>query len=540
MLYRLGSLRKTDAREYVKVSDHSKVWITNASVNILGVWVDNDPNKIQELNYEPIFTKVVETLKSWKNRNLSLIGRINIVNTLCGSLFVYKMLVLPNMEEHFVQKIEKCFLDYIWKGGVPKIAKAILQGNKEDGGLGLVNLRVKEKSLKISWIMYMQYDVEIAQLTYHAINMDLREIIWKCNLLASDVKSLCKGVIAEQYDNFWVQTLRAWCEINFVENVQNAKKEIIWFNSHIRIGGWPMFLKNSFLKGLVTIGQLYENDRLISCRKAADMFDLKLMEYNGLISAMPAGWRRSANDSNESECLHERLKENPQVVRTAYKMLNQNSSLITEKIKKWERELNMDISYDKFITCFEDVYRVTNIVKYCSFQYTLLQRALTTNIQLCRYGIVSSELCYYCETEKETALHLLIQCRVVGEFWIKVENFMLDFGDEPIHFNIDTVLCNRLVDDSRHIKNFLCLVAKQFIYRCKCQKKKLCIFAFKRLVFKLKASEKYIAITNGKLRKYCKKWNEEYPEVQDSNVAADNNMTDNFVQEYINDISIQL
>ena len=36
---------------------------------------------------------------------------------------------------------------------------------------------------------------------------------------------------------------------------------------------------------------------------------------------------------------------------------------------------------------------------------------------------------------------------------------------DKIHFSTDRVIVNRLMDQPGHIKNFVCLVTKQFIYR---------------------------------------------------------------------------
>ena len=57
-----------------------------------------------------------------------------------------------------------------------------------------------------------------------------------------------------------------------------------------------------------------------------------------------------------------------------------------------------------------DVYVVTNITKFRSFQYRLLQRGLVTNLQLAKWGIVSSELCSFCHQSVETLVHLFCDC----------------------------------------------------------------------------------------------------------------------------------
>ena len=85
-------------------------------------------------------------------RDFSLIGKVNIINTLGASLYVYKMQVLPNMSKNLVHKIEQILEKFIWNCRKPKLKMEILQGRKQDGGLRLVNFKYSEASLKIQWI----------------------------------------------------------------------------------------------------------------------------------------------------------------------------------------------------------------------------------------------------------------------------------------------------------------------------------------------------------------------------------------------------
>ena len=89
-----------------------------------------------DLNYNPVIEKIQKTLAKWVNRGLSIFGKVNVINTLCASLLVYKMQVLPNMPLSIVRQIENLFIEYLWGGGKPKIALHIMKGNKEDGGPG--------------------------------------------------------------------------------------------------------------------------------------------------------------------------------------------------------------------------------------------------------------------------------------------------------------------------------------------------------------------------------------------------------------------
>ena len=82
----------------------------------------------------------------WRTRGLSLIGKIEILNMLIGSLFVYKGLLLPKIPEQYLGKLKTLFQTFLWNGRKPKIKLEMLMGLKEDGGMGLV---ISKKGTKL-------------------------------------------------------------------------------------------------------------------------------------------------------------------------------------------------------------------------------------------------------------------------------------------------------------------------------------------------------------------------------------------------------
>lgn len=87
-IYRIGSLAGSMAKLYTAKEFN---W-TNEPIKTLGVTIPIIPdNKLVSVtNFETVFCTVDKITKQWSLRNLSLMGRILIVNTLIMSLFVYK------------------------------------------------------------------------------------------------------------------------------------------------------------------------------------------------------------------------------------------------------------------------------------------------------------------------------------------------------------------------------------------------------------------------------------------------------------------
>ena len=56
------------------------------------------------------------------------------------------------------------------------------------------------------------------------------------------------------------------------------------------------------------------------------------------------------------------------------------------------------------------------------------------------------------------------------------------------------------------VKNFCCLILKQYIYRQRCLKQQLSFQELKTIIFNIRGIEKYIAKQNNRLTKHYNKW----------------------------------
>ena len=104
-----------------------------------------------------------------------MLGRVIVLNSLVGSLFVHKMNVLPTLPKQWRKFIEKTITNFLWDGKTAKISYNKLTARKEQGGLKLFNVKHKESSLKIQWVKIYYENVEIKCLANSMIRFDLGE-----------------------------------------------------------------------------------------------------------------------------------------------------------------------------------------------------------------------------------------------------------------------------------------------------------------------------------------------------------------------------
>ena len=513
-IYRIGSLRNSVARLYTR---YPIQW-TNDPICILGVWVTPNLEQCFEMNYNPAIEKIQAVLDMWKNRNLSIIGRISIVNTLVASILVHKMIVLPYMPQKYIDKIENQIMRFIWQDKKAKISKRILQANKSEGGLNLVNIRRRETSLKITWIQILEQDEKMAEIAYFFLSPTLKGDIWKCNLNSKDIKQLFN-----RENPFWRDILIAWSEYHY--NTEQLHEQTIWYNSNLRLKGRPFLWTKYYEKGLLWISQIVYNNKLIDRHEAKELYDLNFIDlltlYHVYISAPETSKMDKNKNSNNIMCLHEQCILTKNLSAKIYKEICSDRDLLQHKAKKWQEEFCTKFSTEELTKYLKSIYAITNSAKYRSFQYRLLQRSIITNKQLFKWKKRNTDKCTFCDCFEETYTHLFATCPVIQGFWENVSNLLREFGKEPKTFLPKQIICNDMYTPTINVGNLVILVAKQYIYRQRCWDKQPNFNEFKSIMYNVKNIEKYNAVCSGNLNKHLQKWGLHKPENPESSMNID-------------------
>ena len=282
-MYHIGSIQKMQVKYYTK----KEVKWTNDNINVLGVNVSTEKDQLIKINYDIMILKITAIMQKWRRHNLTLIGKTLIVNSLIVSLFTYKMYVLPPVTEKFVSKVEELINNFLWNGRKAKISLKTLQLSKEQGGLGLIDLRIKDKSLKFAWVNFLNEDTLLQELAYRKLNKIIREEIWSCNLDK-------KHVLIAFRPSFWSNILEIWCEYNYEQNITDLDEignQIIWYNSHILVNGKTFFNAKMYKEGLKYVSQLVDNNgKLLESTLLSQMFNGSVMLCNQILAAIPKEW----------------------------------------------------------------------------------------------------------------------------------------------------------------------------------------------------------------------------------------------------------
>ena len=159
---------------------------------------------------------------------------------------------------------------------------------------------------------------------------------------------------------------------------------------------------------------------------------------------------------------------------------------------RWRDDLN-----DESFSLPENVQRVkmpSTSTKLQSFQYRLLMRAIVTNVNMKHWRMCDSDLCTFCEGSRENYFHLFYACPLVQPIIECVRELHQKMSGEDVELSFGDIICNAVSSNPKSASNTVCLVAKQYVYRKRCQKLSLDVREFRREIEKCKSIEKYLAI----------------------------------------------
>ena len=171
-------------------------------------------------------------LAMWKCRNLSLKGKVTVINTLAISPLLYLANTI-HVPPQVITEVKQIVVDFIWDGKPSKIAYNVLVQSIEDGGLKLVDFESKVKAAKIVFVKRL-LDKSKARWKASAptfLNTNNTHLYFQCNQSKTEkIKS-----------KFYADVHNFWSEIQAIEQPTSAviKNQVIWENRYITIQNKP-------------------------------------------------------------------------------------------------------------------------------------------------------------------------------------------------------------------------------------------------------------------------------------------------------------
>ena len=490
-------------------------------VKILGVHFTYDFRLKQKFNVDELISSIQQKLRIWRWRDLTIIGRIQIVKTFIIPIFLYRAsLILVNRE--FVKDVNKIIFDFIWKGN-DKIKRSALIGDIEDGGLKAPHLDSIIETQRILCCKKLSSDQPSnwKKIVLHYHEPVGGKLILCCDFDLKKLPIKLPAFYEECFKSFAKCSAATHTNIQD-QNRQDLSKAIVWNNKFICIGGKSVYFKNLAEKGILRIGDLISdnNEFIVKSNyklRESNTSPLDIFRLISVIDALPVEWRESLNTlastADEPFNLYNEIKLSfndknvlieTVISKTIYK------ELLNRIITPPTAQLNFNTHFVNDVLEWKEIYslpfRTSLDTKSREFQYKLLNRCLVTNSFLNKIGIIPSPACSFCGEMNESLEHFFISCRYTKDFWAEVIKWFDNQGVKIKHLSEKDIMFGILRCEDELLINHILIIAKQYLYSCRQNKSLPSIKVLNLKIKTIHQLETMIAKSNNKLKAHNMKW----------------------------------
>ena len=374
------------------------------------------------MNYKEILSKIKKLLQWWKQRDLTLTGKIQLLKTFAMTKLTYvcSLMAVPNW---VFKEVEKLVFDFIWKGK-DKIKRRIMVRDYEWGGLKMIDFEKFIWAQRIMWLKRLLFGEEKMMwklYVEHIFRQVGGKFIFQCkydtNLLP------CK------LPPYYIEMLKVWQSLQDCRVIENDSiaNEIILNNKSIRVNGRMVFNELLYCKNIYRVGHILDSRCQLKTLSQLQYQGLSFKDtflIYGIYDAMPKEWKRLPLQGNVSHRVDNDIRLD--ISGKVYDLYKINSNKIYRFFitgQQTLQELNELSTYCSHFT-EKQIRQIFWRPRLCSvdislreFQFKLLHGIIFTNDKLHRIGVRDDDLCSFCKQETENYEHVFFMCPKVKELW---------------------------------------------------------------------------------------------------------------------------
>ena len=473
---------------------------------ILGINFNVDLDRMMEENYEVKLQQLEKVVKQWEKRSLTPLGKITVIKTFMISAFNHLFIMLPNPDKNIIDYMNKIIFSFLWNKKPSKLKQTTVIKQYGEGGLKMINIRAFMEALKLTWVRRL-LTVDCKWQVF------IKQYLQVEQLTGCNTKYLEK-VILQLPNYFWKDVLQSLININkkvtFTE--EDILKSPIYYNNNIKIGGLDIYYRSWFNKGIKYVNDLVnENGDFYQQNEFTTKTGIQtnFLQYNGLIQSIKHYLKLMKIQITHKEPspfiptnILPVLKHS-NGSKDMYNILNKTYDIPTEQAT-WNKIYN--IANDEWKRIYIFPFNITRYPALQWFQISINHNILVTNKLLYQMKINNDALCTFCQTSKESIIHLFWKCNKIQQFirsvvaWLNAFNIQCDISEKYFLFGLQ--------EEHKFTKvlNFILLYAKYYIYLARCKKQTLTLNVFQKKLKVMYKVHKEIAFTHEEDDIFQKDW----------------------------------
>uniref|UniRef100_A0A672IS14 Reverse transcriptase zinc-binding domain-containing protein n=1 Tax=Salarias fasciatus TaxID=181472 RepID=A0A672IS14_SALFA len=329
---------------------------------------------------------------------------------------MYPLQMLPNsIPNSWFANLDKMFAQFIWQGKKARMKITKLQRAKDQGGLGVPNVRL------YYWAAQMRYIYEWVNPEPTNTWIDMES--WNCGLLTlKDCPFITyKKVKLEVQNNFIVRnTLNTWNKMMSCFGFKNHFSLLapIWKNPDFVPSCHDAVYKFWHEKGLDRLVKLYEGGAVESFEALKSKYSLlqsHFFRYLQIRHYIPKN--RHAQNTFLEDLLIQPIPK--RFISHIYKTFGLDFNYSTDHIRKqWQNDIGEQIEEKVWTSIIKNTHRILS----CNTErrFKILHRLHCTPLLRSRFGLGSPN-CIKCCSEIGTYTHMVWKCCKIQNFWSEVK-----------------------------------------------------------------------------------------------------------------------
>jgi hypothetical protein len=406
---------------------------TSDSIKVLGITVGN--LDLSTINWTPRIDKFRCALNLWSQRDLSLYGKSVVVNVIASSKIWYHSNVI-HMPDWVVKELSTLMINFIWSKRRHLVAKQAIHLPFEKGGLNIVNIADKITAQRIIWISKMLSCKHKCSILFNYFIGLYKQGLFNNDILHLDYtvnhyNCSAMPIIYKEY-------LKAWEKVDIqLENPPLRKcdilSEVLFMNTKITKANANTIWSDELVKSNnIRISDIWDKH---SCDFVPyDEFCVEHLltyteksksMYKKIIECVPKTWKlllkARTHDEVPSQKMYYVFVDNKKIYhhrfscKIIYGMLLKIS--VPNSLCKWNRLFETELKPENI---FNSMHKGINEKYELQLYWKFLHLSLPTKDFLVKCKITNDDICPFCH-EKETNIHLFIDCHVAFNLWTKVE-----------------------------------------------------------------------------------------------------------------------
>ena len=448
--------------------------LTKSTIKVLGMHYSYNKTLQNEKKFSDTITKIENLLRVWRQRNLSLEGKITVFKSLAISKIVY-IAFLSDIPTYIIETLKKIQNGFLWNGKRAKIKHHTLCNSYETGGLQSVDIETKMKALHLSWINRL-YDDNNHQ--WKTIPLFYLNKIYGQHSFHSHF-SPKRDTVLNPLPSFYKNIVKIWTDCSTAPmTVECVLSQCFWNNENLKIDHNTFRFKEFESVGLNHLFQiLSHNGGFKPWNQIREEFTLEntlYFKYLQLTNVIPRTWRHIVLDD-----VH-----HPLAPVTPVRGMIQSTRMLPLKelvskriyailIRKRNHTPTSQTFYNtkfpqiqanNWLQIYMLPRKTTRNMYARYFQYRIINNILYLNDRLYHFGKSETNLCSFCNNAIENPTHLFSQCPRVIRLWVELKEILSPYLS--LHdLHAQSALLG-FFDDSQTklLLNHLLLIFKMYVY----------------------------------------------------------------------------